>query len=92
MTEPVKCRVETCPNVATDTHEIISRGAYASVKEGYTQEGNQWKLCHEHHMECHTGGAKSFAVKFGLHDEYLTAINLKNAWDKKRYSSVKRIE
>ncbi len=88
------CRV--CGVQATDTHEIIGRGAYASVKEGYAQKGNQWELCQDHHTQggeaVHRMGAKSFAIKHGLFEEYLTAVNLKNAWDKKRYHSVKRIE
>ena len=92
----VYCHVPRCTRQATDTHEIIGRGAYGRVKEGYTQKGNQWELCHEHHVSdgnaVHRMGAKSFAIEHGLHDEYLTAVNLKNAWDKKRYHSVTRIK
>ena len=88
----VYCHVPRCTRQATDTHEIIGRGAYARVKVGYEQVGNQWELCHEHHMECHKIGAVSFADKYDLRGEYINAKGLFNEWNTARYHSVKQIK
>jgi hypothetical protein len=85
-----KCLCCDCRD--TDIHHVITRAAYGRCAEGFDQTGNLWPLCHKHHMEFHASGVKTFSIKYGLHDEYLHAINLKNEFTKGRYGNVRKID